>query len=92
MLKLVSIEPIDYLVVGHITRDLTLQGARIGGTVTYSALTASALGLRTGIVTSWGEEVELESLSTVPIANLPSEYSTTFENIETPDGRRQTIS
>jgi len=92
MLNLVSLEPIDYLVVGHITRDLTPQGARIGGTVTYAALTASALGLRTGIVTSWGEEVELESLRSVPIANLPSEHTTTFENIETPDGRRQTIS
>jgi len=77
--------------VGHITRDMTPDGPRLGGTVTYSSLMARALGLRVGIVTSWGNELPLDSLATVPIINLPSEHSTTFENISTPEGRIQTI-
>lgn len=85
-------ESVDYLAIGHITRDLTPSGARIGGTVTYAALTAQALGLRVGILTSWGEDVELGLLSSVSIANLLSENSTTFRNVETSRGRQQTIS
>jgi len=92
MSLLSSTEPLDYLAVGHITRDLTPSGARIGGTVTYAALTAQALGLRAGILTSWGEDVELDSLSSVPIVNVLTESSTTFRNIETSIGRQQTIS
>lgn len=92
MSLLSSTEPLDYLAVGHITRDLTPSGARIGGTVTYAALTAQALGLRAGILTSWGEDVELDSLSSVPIVNVITESSTTFRNIETSTERQQTIS
>ncbi len=47
------LDPVDYLVIGHIARDLTPSGPRLGGTVAYSGLTARALGLRVGIVTSW---------------------------------------
>jgi sugar/nucleoside kinase (ribokinase family) len=91
MYRQISLEPVDYLMVGHITRDMTPDGPRLGGTVTYSSLMARALGLRVGIVTSWGNELPLDSLATVPIINLPSEHSTTFENISTPEGRIQTI-
>ena len=52
MLNLVLLEPVDYLVIGHVAHDLTPQGPRLGGTVAYSALTAQALGLRVGIVTA----------------------------------------
>lgn len=85
------LESVDYLVVGHLACDLTPEGSRLGGTVAYSALTASALGFRAGIVTSWGSELPLGPLSHIPIINHPSERSTTFENIYTPDGRVQTI-
>jgi sugar/nucleoside kinase (ribokinase family) len=91
MYRQISLEPVDYLMVGHITRDMTPDGPRLGGTVTYSSLMARALGLRVGIVTSWGNELPLDSLATIPIINLPSEHSTTFENISTPEGRIQTI-
>jgi hypothetical protein len=84
-------EEIDYLVIGHITRDLTSTGPRIGGTACYSALTARALGLRVGIVTSWGAEVDTHPLQNIPIANFPADASTTFENIYTPQGRIQTV-
>jgi len=91
MYQLAPIEPVDYLIIGHITRDLTANGPRLGGTVTYSALMAQALGLRVGIVTSWGTELPLGPLQSIPIINNASENSTTFENISTPDGRVQTV-
>ncbi|HLE15580.1 MAG TPA: PfkB family carbohydrate kinase [Anaerolineales bacterium] len=80
MYQLTSVTPIDYLVIGHITVDLTPQGLRLGGTATYSALMAHALGLRVGIVTSWGGEIPLGPLDGATVVNLPSEKSTTFEN------------
>ena len=36
----------DYLLIGHIAHDVTPQGPRLGGTVSYGAYTAVALGLR----------------------------------------------
>jgi sugar/nucleoside kinase (ribokinase family) len=91
MLQPTRIEPIDYLVIGHLTKDITPQGPRIGGTAAYSALTAQALGLRVGIVTSWGEEVPLGPLASIPIVNYPTERSTEYENIFTPEGRIQYV-
>jgi hypothetical protein len=91
MYQLTPIEPVDYLIIGHITRDLTPDGPHLGGTVTYSALMAQALGLRVGIVTSWGTELPLGPLQSIPIINNASENSTTFENISTPAGRVQTV-
>jgi sugar/nucleoside kinase (ribokinase family) len=85
------LEEIDYLVVGHLTIDLTPQGSQIGGTASYAALTARALGLRVGLVTSWGEEISSELVKTLPIANYYTEKSTTFENIPSPSGRIQFI-
>jgi sugar/nucleoside kinase (ribokinase family) len=85
------LEPVDYLVVGHLAVDRTPQGLRVGGTAAYSALMARSLGLRVGIVTSWGSEVPLGALSEIPIANFPSEHSTTFENRYTDVGRVQYI-
>ena len=89
MLNLVSPEPVDYLVIGHVAHDLTPDGPRLGGTVAYSALTARALGLRVGIVTSVGPETSLESLKDIPIISIESAQSTTFENIYTKQGRLQ---
>lgn len=89
MLNLVSPETVDYLVMGHVAHDLTPEGPRLGGTVSYSALTARALGLRVGIVTSVGPETSLESLKDIPILSIESPQSTTFENIYTKQGRLQ---
>lgn len=91
MYRQMSIESIDYLMIGHITRDETPDGPRLGGTSTFSSLMAHALGLRVGIVTSWAADLPLGPLSKIPIVNLPAEHSTTFENISTPEGRLQTI-
>ncbi len=92
MLSLTRLEPIDYLLIGHLSRDLTPDGDRLGGTVAYAALMAYALKLRVGIVTSWGNEFPLEPiLGSLPIINAPTESSTTFENLHTPEGRVQIL-
>jgi hypothetical protein len=91
MLSLVPLEPVDYLVIGHLARDLTPSGARLGGTAAFSALTARALGLRVGIVTSAGADVSLAALDGIPTVTIPSEHSTTFENIYSVEGRKQIL-
>ena len=81
MLNLMAVEPVDYLVIGHVAHDLTPEGPRLGGTVAYSALTARALGLRVGVVTAAGRETSLEALNGIPVISIESPQSTTFENI-----------
>src|SRR3989337_556742 len=70
MYPLTHLGPIDYLIIGHLTRDLIPRGARLGGTVTYAGLMARALGLRVGIVTSWAADLPLGPLSEIPLVNL----------------------
>jgi sugar/nucleoside kinase (ribokinase family) len=84
-----SLEPVDYLVIGHVAHDLTPEGSRLGGTAAYSALTAHAMGLRVGLVTSSGRETSLEPLAGIPLISVDSPKSTTFENIYTEHGRVQ---
>jgi hypothetical protein len=89
MFPLTPNDPVDYLLVGHLTRDLTPLGPRVGGTAAFAALTARSLGLRVGIVTSWAADLPLGPLRDIPIVNYETEKSTTFENIQTPQGRIQ---
>jgi sugar/nucleoside kinase (ribokinase family) len=91
MISLVPLEPVDYLVIGHLTEDVTSTGSRLGGTAAFAALTARAFGLRVGIVTSVGDETSLELLEGIPILRVPAAYSTTFENLRTAAGRKQVI-
>ncbi len=91
MPDLASLEPVDYLVVGHVAHDLTPNGPRVGGTVAYSALTARALGYRVGIVTAVGEETPLKVLDGIPVVSIGSPRSTTYENIYTEHGRVQYV-
>jgi len=91
MYNLVPLEPVDYLIIGHIAHDLTPTGPRLGGTAAYSALTARALGLRVGVVTASGPETSLDALHDVLVVSAPSPQSTTFENIYSKSGRRQVL-
>jgi sugar/nucleoside kinase (ribokinase family) len=83
------IEPIDYMVIGHITQDVTPTGLTLGGTVAYASLTALALGLRVGIVTSCDVNLPMDELKGIPISIVPSDQTSTFENIYTQTGRIQ---
>jgi sugar/nucleoside kinase (ribokinase family) len=89
MLNFVSLEPVDYLVIGHVAHDLTPEGWRLGGTAAYSALTAQALGMKVGVVTACGPETALGALQGVSVISLDSPRSTTFENIYTGHTRVQ---
>lgn len=91
MLELIPHQPVDYLVIGHVAADITPSGLQLGGTVSYAALTARALGLRVGIVTSFGKDAPIQALDGIHIVNVPAEHSTTFENVKTENGRRQTL-
>jgi sugar/nucleoside kinase (ribokinase family) len=91
MYNLVPLEPVDYLVIGHVAHDLTPSGPRLGGTAAYSALTAQALGMRVGVVTASGAETDLDALRDVLVVSAPSTHSTTFENIYSQNGRKQIL-
>lgn len=89
MFHMVSLEPVDYLVIGHITVDLTPSGPVLGGSATYAALTARAMGLRVGIVTVRANELPLDALAGIQVVTGEAQNSTTFENVYTPAGRIQ---
>lgn len=91
MLVTAPIDPIDYLVIGHLTCDLTPAGCKLGGTAAYAALTARALGLRPGIVTSCSPTLDLSPLDGIPVVNYSASESTTFKNIDSGNGRQQQI-
>ena len=85
------IEPVDYLVIGHITQDVVPDGFVPGGTASYSSLTAHAFGLRVGILTSYAQDAILPDLRDIQVVSTISEYSTVFENKYTKEGRHQRI-
>ena len=91
MLDLISLQPVDYLALGHISLDRTPAGLRLGGTAAYASLTARALGLRAGIVTSAGDDAPLQALDGVHIVSVPAQHSTSFENFKLDDRRRQIL-
>ncbi len=80
---------VHYLLIGHITKDLTPDGPRLGGTPSFAARTAQALDYNPGIVTAAHEDVDLSPLAGIPLARQPSPETTTFENIYIGGGRRQ---
>jgi sugar/nucleoside kinase (ribokinase family) len=82
-------QKIDYLIVGHVTRDLTEEGPRLGGTAAYCSILASRMGLEVGVVTSTDEDTNLDPLSGIHIHNIPAAKTTTFKNLYTPGGRKQ---
>ena len=84
-------EPVDYLVIGHLTKDIQPAGYTLGGTVAYSALTARAMGLKVGIVTAHEQDLDLSGLQGIPVAAMVSDTTTTFQNSQTPHGRVQHV-
>ena len=83
---------LDYLVIGHVTRDLVDGVFTIGGTVSYAARTARALDCRVGVVTSANPGLDLsEILDGITVTCFPAATTTTFKNIYTSNGRRQVL-
>jgi len=88
-----SAEPVDYVLIGYITADLTPQGRQVGGTVSYAIRTAHAFGLRVGLLTSAQPDDPLvqELAAYGQVLVIPAEHTTTFENHYTPNGRTQYV-
>ncbi len=87
-----KIEPVDYLVIGHVTKDVLDGEFTVGGTATYSALTARNFGRRVGVVTSADPDLDLDGiLRGVAVVRQPSAATTTFQNIYMDGARRQFI-
>jgi sugar/nucleoside kinase (ribokinase family) len=83
---------LDYLVIGHATRDLRGDSSTVGGTAVYAARTARALGCQVGVITSADADLDLgQALPDVLIARFLTPTATTFENITTAGGRQQVI-
>ena len=91
MNSLAQIEPVDYLLIGHVTQDVTPTGFALGGTVSYSGLTARAFGKKVGIVTACTADLQLPELEGISVIRKPSLHNTTFENVTAPTGRVQHI-
>jgi sugar/nucleoside kinase (ribokinase family) len=83
---------LDYLVIGHVTRDVVNGSFVIGGTASYASRTARALGCRVGVVTSVAPDLDLSQvLDGVLVTRIPATTTTTFENIYVANRRRQVL-
>ncbi|MCL4535038.1 MAG: PfkB family carbohydrate kinase [Bacteroidetes bacterium] len=81
-----------FLVVGHICRDLTPGGERLGGCAAYAALTAHRLGATVRVVTAAGPDLALDdTFDGIDVRCAPSERTTTFCNIYSDNRRRQVL-
>ena len=89
--------PFDYLTIGHISRDvvsldLSPSGYSTGGTVSFSAEMAHALGCRASVLTSAADDID--AAAAIPNATVhvvPSPNTTSFSNIYKPEGRTQIV-
>jgi 1D-myo-inositol 3-kinase len=84
----------DILLVGHVTCDLESadpnSAYRLGGTVSFAAVTAMRLGRQPTIITRAAAGTDLSELPDgLDLHVLPSPVTTTFANIYTEHGRVQ---
>ena len=90
MSNLIPLQPIDYLLMGHVTSDLQDDGSgKLGGTASYSGLTAQKLGHSVGLVSSFSVDADISALSTIQVFNASEGQTTCFRNISTHTGRQQ---
>jgi len=85
-------DAIDYLIIGHLSRDIVRTGFTVGGTVAYAGRAAHALGANVAILTSTiSDEPGIDALSGINVCSIEANASTTFENIYTENGRLQIL-
>ena len=83
----------DFLVIGHITKDLKEGGSTLGGTATYASVTAQRMGCRVAILTRAEPFVSSNGLYRgIDVRVLPSDRTTTFRNIYEGGHRLQFVS
>ena len=84
----------DILLVGHVTCDLESadrnSAYRLGGTVSFAAVTAMRLGRQPTVITRAAADTDLSELpAALDLHVLPSPVTTTFANLYTEHGRVQ---
>jgi sugar/nucleoside kinase (ribokinase family) len=84
----------DILLIGHVTCDLESadpeSAYRLGGTVSFAAVTAMRLGRHPTVITRAAADTDLSELpADLDLHVLPSPATTTFANIYTEHGRVQ---
>jgi sugar/nucleoside kinase (ribokinase family) len=84
-----SSNEISYLILGHVTQDLTPSGVQLGGTASYSTLTACALGHSVRLVTAYPHEIIFPPSEHLEIHICSSPCATQYENIMLNGMRRQ---
>lgn len=73
---------IDFLVIGHLVQDVVPNGYTVGGTTTYSSITARNLGRKPGIATRLAPDFVIPPvLHDIDVHRVPSAHTTTFHNI-----------
>ena len=90
----------DVVVVGAAARDVTAsdpRGWRLGGGVTFGALTTARLGIRTGVLlgidreAEHAAEIDLLRAAGARVVLVPLASAPVFHNEERPEGRVQTL-
>lgn len=82
----------DFVVVGHVVRDLVPEGWRLGGTATFAAVQAERLGLSIGVVTRAGPDVDLgAAFPSAALAGMPADETTSFQNVYERGRRTQSV-
>ena len=82
----------DILLAGHIVKDITPSGWRVGGGVAYGSIQARRLGLSVAAVSSCAADLQPRDI--VPGVDwllIPSEETTTFENMYESGHRTQHV-
>ncbi|MGH7415763.1 MAG: PfkB family carbohydrate kinase, partial [Candidatus Rokuibacteriota bacterium] len=71
--------PVDFVAIGHVTLDQTPRGTRPGGAAYYTAMTAHRLGLRVGLLTSFGPDFPRDAIPAgIDLVAVPAGRTTTF--------------
>jgi sugar/nucleoside kinase (ribokinase family) len=82
----------DFLVIGHVVKDLVPDGWRLGGTAAYASLQASRLGLQVALVTSAPGSMDLAALLPgIEVRRVSSRRATTFCNTYQNGRRTQSV-
>ncbi len=84
-----SSNEISYLILGHITQDVSPSEIHLGGTASYSGLTACTLGHSVRMVTAYPTNFPFPSTRNLSFQCIDTKEATRFENIMDNGKRKQ---
>lgn len=83
---------LDFLVVGHVTRDIEDGGWRPGGAAVYASVAAARLGLNAQMLTALPAGADLRDIpQSIKVHRLPSPTATDFINTYLGSSRTQRV-